>query len=78
MVLILDEVLIFQGGCVMGPTLDVPAKQTAFKVVYTRDIILVIKPESVSHEYQVNLFVAFHLDRVDTIDARNERGWVFL
>ena len=44
MVLILDEVLILQGGCVMGPTLDVPAEQAAFKVINTRDIILVVKP----------------------------------
>ena len=78
MVLIADEVLVLQSGCVVGAPLDIPAEQTAFEVVDACDIILVVKSERVPHKDQVNLFIAFHLDGVDAIDARNERSWIFL
>ena len=73
MMLILDKVLVFEGGRVGRAVFDQAAESTAFKVIDACDIILIIKPQSVAHENQMHLLIVLHFDGVDAIDARYQR-----
>lgn len=78
MVLVAHKVLVFQSRCVRSSALYLPTESAPFQIVDSLHIVFVVKPESVAHEDEVHLLIVLHLDRVDAVDARQERVGVLL
>ena len=51
---------------------------TAFEVVDTLDLFLVLPFKGVRHDYNVDWVEACHLDGEDAVDSRQQRRWVIL
>jgi len=68
-VLVLNEVLIFQCGAALDSAFDFSAIKAAFQVVNASDFIFVIEAECVAHEDEVHFLVVLHLDGVHAINT---------
>lgn len=69
MMLIGDKVLILKCGRMGGTSLNKATEGATLEIIDARDVILVIKTQSVSHQNKMYLFVVLHLNGVDTIDS---------
>ena len=70
MMLVSHIVLVFKSRCVGRTALLKTTVGAAFKIIDACNVILVVKAQSVSHQYQMDLFVVLHFDCVNTIDSR--------
>jgi hypothetical protein len=68
-VLVSDEVLIFQSRRMCRAAFDLPAEQAAFEVVNARYIVFAVEAQRVSHQDQVDLLVILHLHCVNAVDT---------